>query len=293
MHSSNPAPRPPEAKPRWRPPPLIRGSVVLHAGAIGLALVRPHLWPWALSAVVADHLLITAAGLTPRSALLGPNWTRLPVRPAAMPAVAITIDDGPDAEVTPRVLDLLDEHHAQATFFCIGARIVRHGAIARDIIRRGHEIGNHSYRHLKRFSLLGPRAIADEVMRAQLAIAAAAGETARFFRAPAGFRNPFLEPVLAHAELELVSWTRRGFDTVNDGPDSVFGRLTRNLAARDILLLHDGNAARTRAGAPIILEVLPRLLVALKAAGLSCVTLSRALPGARQVRAVCSPGAPV
>src|SRR5580658_7139703 len=173
MRSSNP--RPPEAKPPWRPTPLIRGSVVLHAGAIGLALVRPHLWPWALSAVVADHLFITAAGLTPRSALLGPNWTRLPARPDAMPAVAIPIDDGPDAEVTPHVLDLLDEHHAQATFFCIGARIVRHGAIARDIVRRGHEIGNHSYRHLKRFSLLGPRAIADEVMLSQPLSRAGAG----------------------------------------------------------------------------------------------------------------------
>lgn len=295
MRSSTRAPPPPEAPARtnWRATPLIRGSVLLHAGAIGLALVRPHLWPWALSAVVADHLILTAAGLTPRSRLLGPNVTRLPAPPAASPSVAITIDDGPDPEVTPRVLDLLDAHQAHATFFCIGERLARHAALARDIVTRQHEVGNHSYRHLKRFSLLGPRGIADEIMRAQLAIAAVTGQTARYFRAPAGLRNPFLEPVLAHADLKLVSWTRRGFDTVNDNAALVLGRLTRRLAAGDILLLHDGNAARTRDGAPIILEVLPRLLAALKAAGLTPVTLSRGLKGTAAVAAACAPGAPV
>ena len=65
----------------------------------------------------------------------------------ARAAVAITIDDGPDPEVTPRVLDLLDEHGARATFFCIGERVERYPALARDIVARQHEIGNHSYRH--------------------------------------------------------------------------------------------------------------------------------------------------
>ena len=82
----------------------------------------------------------------------------------------------------------------------------------------------------------------------------------RFFRAPAGLRNPFLEPVLARESLQLVSWTRRGFDTVNGSARAVLGRLTRRLRAGDILLLHDGHAARTAAGTPVILEVLPRCL---------------------------------
>ena len=107
-----------------RPSPLVLASLALHAGAIGVVLVRPHWWPWALSAVIADHLLLAASGLWPRSHLLGPNWTHLPplaaVSPAGAPApgaVAITIDDGPDPEVTSRVLDLLDEHQARATVF--------------------------------------------------------------------------------------------------------------------------------------------------------------------------------
>ena len=179
-----------------RPSPLIRASVALHAGAIGVVLVRPHWWPWALSAVVADHLLLAGSGLWPRSHLLGPNWTHLPppeagsaARSPAPVAVAITIDDGPDPEVTPRVLDLLDEHNARATFFCIGERVERHPALARAIVARQHEIGNHTHRHLMRFSLLGPRGVAQEIGRAQEAIGAATGEVARFFRAPAGLRK--------------------------------------------------------------------------------------------------------
>ena len=298
----------PSARRAWRPSPLIRGSVALHVGAAGLALVRPDLWPWALSAVVADHLALTAAGLWPRSHLLGPNWTHLPAAggvpmrtspappfagEAAEPAIAITIDDGPDPEVTPRVLDLLDEHHAAATFFCIGERVARHPALARAIVERRHEIGNHSHRHTMRFSLLGPRGLAQEVAGAQQVICAATGEVPRFFRAPAGLRNPFLEPVLARADLLLASWTRRGFDTLNGSAEVVLGRLTRHLAAGDILLLHDGHAARTPSGTPVILEVLPRLLRALTAARLAPITLRAALAQSLAAPAQASlPGAP-
>jgi peptidoglycan-N-acetylglucosamine deacetylase len=271
---------------RWRPSPLIRASLALHAGAAGVTLLRPHWWPAALSAVVADHLLLAAAGLWPRSHLLGPNWTHLPP-PAdpAGPAVAITIDDGPDPEVTGRVLDVLAEHEARATFFCIGKRVERHPALARAIVARGHEIANHSYRHPMSFSLLGPRAIAREIAHAQGAIAEATGEIARFFRAPAGLRNPFLEPALTRANLQLVSWTRRGFDTVHGSAGRVLGSLTRGLQGGDILLLHDGHAARTPAGAPVILEVLPRLLSALTAARLAPITLRAAQERSAAARA--------
>ena len=262
---------------------MIRASLALHAGAIGAVIIRPHWWPWALSAVVADHLLLTACGLWPRSHLLGPNWTHLPPLAAPPPpgapraAVAITIDDGPDPEVTSRVLDLLDEHEARATFFCIGERVDRHPALARAIVARQHEIGNHTYRHLMRFSLLGPRGLAQEITRAQEAIGAATGEVARFFRAPAGLRNPFLEPALIRTNLQLVSWTRRGFDTVSGSAGRVLDSLTRDLQGGDILLLHDGHAARTSSGSPVILEVLPRLLQALAAAQLASITLRAAL----------------
>jgi peptidoglycan/xylan/chitin deacetylase (PgdA/CDA1 family) len=103
------------------------------------------------------------------------------------------------------------------------------------------------------------------------------GSSPRFFRAPAGLRNPFLDPILTRLRLSLVSWTRRGFDTVNGNSDAVYRRLANPLEDGDILLLHDGNAARGRGGAPVILEVLPRLLDALAVKQLRPVTLRSAL----------------
>ena len=97
------------------------------------------------------------------------------------------------------------------------------------------------------------------------------------FRAPAGLRNPFLDPVLTHLDLRLASWTRRGFDTVNSDASSVYRRLAEPLNAGDILLLHDGHAARDRAGAPVILGVLERLLETLEQRSLRAVTLRSAL----------------
>jgi len=267
-----------------RRPPLVGASVLLHGGAAAAVIARPHTWPWALGAVVADHLLLVAAGLWPRSQVLGENWIRLPA--AAAGQVALTIDDGPDPQVTPRTLELLARHGARATFFCIGERVARHPQLARRITAEGHAIGNHSHRHLHRFSLLGPRALAREVHEAQQAIIGATGTTPCFFRAPAGLRNVFLEPVLARANLRLVSWTRRGFDTVSHDGAQVLARLTRGLRARDILLLHDGHAARTAAGGAVIHQVLPPLLEACARAHLEPVTLSAALtrPGAASAR---------
>jgi peptidoglycan/xylan/chitin deacetylase (PgdA/CDA1 family) len=261
----------------WHPTPLLHLTAALHAGAAVALVVRPDTWPQALGTLAANHAALTAAGLWPRSRLLGPNWTRLPAHAAARGQIALTIDDGPDPEVTPRVLDILDRHGVHATFFVIGREVRRHPALAREIVRRGHAVENHSEAHHKRFSLLGPGGLAREIGAAQATLAEVCGETPRFFRAPAGLRNPFLERVLARLDLGLAAWTRRAFDTRNGDAPAVAARLTRRLAGGDILLLHDGNAARTARGVPVIVEALPRVLAACAAAGLAPVTLRAAL----------------
>jgi peptidoglycan/xylan/chitin deacetylase (PgdA/CDA1 family) len=263
--------------PRWHPTPLLKASAALHVGAAALALARPELWPWALGAVVVNHVHLTATGLWPRSSALGPNWTRLPEAARRRGEVALSLDDGPEPAVTPKVLALLDEYAVKATFFCVGRLVEERAELACEIVRRGHAIENHSYRHLNYFSLLGPRALSSEIERAQDVIGSVTGERPRFFRAPAGLRSPLLDPVLTRLNLLLASWTRRGFDSVNSDPDSVFQRLATGLAAGDILLLHDGHAARTRAGTPVILEVLPRLLTAIVESRLTPIRLRAAL----------------
>jgi peptidoglycan-N-acetylglucosamine deacetylase len=261
----------------WKPSPLLLASGAIHLGALAALVARPRDWPWAIGAVGLNHIAVAAAGLWPRSQLLGSNWTRLPVCGDLESRVAVTIDDGPDPDVTPQVLEQLDEHRACATFFCIGERVQLYPDVAKEIVRRGHAIENHSQRHRHNFSLLGPKAMSAEIRRGQETISQITGTTPAFFRAPAGLRNPFLDPILVRLGLQLASWTRRGFDTVNADAEAVLRRLVTPLQAGDILLLHDGHAARGRSGAPVILEVLPRLLDRLHSRGFTTVTLRSAL----------------
>ena len=258
-------------------PPFIRVSIALHAVALGTAVLVPGAIPWAVVALVLNHVLITGIGLTPRSHWLGRNVTRLPQAAIDRREVALTVDDGPDPDVTPQVLDLLDVYGQKATFFCIAERVAAHPALARDIVARGHSIQNHTARHCHNFAFLGTRAYTAEIGRAQDMLASVTGERPTCFRAPAGLRNPCLAPVLHRLGLSVVSWTRRGFDTRERDPAKVLARLARDLRAGDILLLHDGHAARTATDQPVVLEVLPPLLKQIHDASLRAVTLPQGL----------------
>lgn len=263
---------------RWRPTLVILLSMALHVAAIGYAIVGPEgaAW-WALAAMAANHTFLGTLGLWPRSTWLGPNITRLPATAKARMEIALTFDDGPDPEVTPKVLEMLDAHGARATFFCIAERAAEQPELVREILRRGHAVENHSRTHRATFPMLGLGGIRREITGAQHVLAEVTGHPPRFFRPPAGLRNPLLDPVLHELGLRLVSWTRRGYDTNRRDADDVADRLLDSLAAGDVLLLHDGHCARTARGKPVVLEVLPRVLEAARAGGLKPVTLSQAI----------------
>jgi peptidoglycan/xylan/chitin deacetylase (PgdA/CDA1 family) len=260
----------------WKPSGLLRISLLLHIAALLGVCIAPQYWPQALALVVLNHCLLAAVGLWPRSDLLGSNWTRLPAAATQRGEIAITIDDGPDPEVTPQVLAILEQHGVVATFFCIGAHAQLHAELCRDIARRGHAIENHSLHHRHTFALRGLGALHRDIEGAQAALTALTGARPQFFRAPAGLRNPLLDPVLQRCDLQLAAWTRRGFDTRPVAAATVLRRLSRNLRAGDILLLHDGHAGRQPDGTPTIVAVLPALLAKIRAAGLTPVTLRAA-----------------
>ena len=262
----------------WKPTLAIKLSILVLTSCILATLWQPSLWPWTLAIVFINHFILTLAGLIPRSALLGPNITCLPQDAAERGEVAITIDDGPNPEVTPQVLNILDHYQAKATFFCIGKLAARYPGLCQEITRRGHAIENHSLSHNWFFSLLDPWSIHREIREAQDLLSKLSRQSPRFFRPAAGLRNPQLEPVLAHCGLRLCSWSKRGFDTRVGDADAVFASLTRDLKGGDILLLHDGSAARTADGKPVILDVLPRLLDNLAQANLRSVTLRSVIP---------------
>ncbi|ADI30684.1 polysaccharide deacetylase family protein [Methylotenera versatilis] len=260
----------------WQPTLLIKISVILHVVLLAALLAAPQLWHWLLAIFIANQLVISVVGLLPRSNWLGPNWTKLPQAATRRHEIALTIDDGPNPLVTRPVLEILDRYQVKATFFQIGEHAMQHPELCREIIERGHAIENHSQRHKLYFSLMGSNGIMREITDGQETLSRITGIRPKFFRAPAGLRNPFLEPVLSRLGLILVSWSVRAFDTQITDTEKVKKTLISGLKPGAIILLHDGNAARSKTNVPIIIAVLPDLLEAARAKGLHFVTLAEA-----------------
>jgi peptidoglycan/xylan/chitin deacetylase (PgdA/CDA1 family) len=261
----------------WRRSPFLVGTAAFHGVALATMLAFPRSWRLIVAGLVGNHVALSAAGMFPRCGWLGPNITRLPEAPALEGVVALTFDDGPDPDTTPAVLNLLDQAGARATFFCVGRRAEAHADIVAAIRARGHGVENHTDTHPNGFAFRGPAGLRREIQDGQAAIERAGGGRPTFFRAPAGIQNPWLSAVLAGAGLSLVSWTRRGYDTVTRDGARVAARLKRGLRERDILLLHDANSARDMRGRPVVLEALPRVLDAMARTGLRSEALHRVI----------------
>ncbi|GAB3359047.1 polysaccharide deacetylase family protein [Lysobacter tyrosinilyticus] len=194
-------------------------------------------WIWGLPAMLLSHLPILWGTMKPDSRLFGPALRRLPTHE---PRVWLTIDDGPSDETTA-VLDLLDRHQARATFFVVGECARKRPDLVREIVRRGHTLGNHSDTHPQAwFWALGPRQMRAQIAQNQATLAEITGITPRWFRAVVGMANPFVSAPLRDLGLARVAWSARGFDGVAADPGAVVARIERDLAPGAIVLLHEG-----------------------------------------------------
>lgn len=194
-------------------------------------------WQIGLPFMVATHLPFWWGVLWPYSRMYGPVLNRLP---GDSPRVWLTIDDGPSHD-TRTLLDVLDAHDAKATFFLVAERAEAHPALVREIIDRGHDIGNHSNTHPQAwFWALGPKRMRREITDAQSTLTRLAGRAPRWFRAVVGMSNPFVHAPLKDLGLARVAWSARGFDGVGRTVDAVMSRLAPDLSPGAIILLHEG-----------------------------------------------------
>lgn len=224
-------------------------AVALH-GAMGLVWWRFG-WPWGLACGAGICALWCWGTFLPGSQLYGPVATRVRGE-----GVLLTIDDGPDPDDTPAVLDLLDRHGVKAVFFVIGDKVRRFPELAREIVARGHELGNHTMTHPQASMwCAGPGRTRREIVDCQRAIEEVAGVTPRWFRAPVGHRNFFTHPVTAELGLDVVAWSRRGFDTVERDVERIVASLCDGAGDGDVLLLHEA----TPLAPEIVRRVLERL----------------------------------
>lgn len=172
-------------------------------------------------------------------------------------AIALTFDDGPHPERTPRVLDLLAQAKVHATFFLIGERAVAHPELVRRIAAEGHEVGNHSWSHARRLPFCSGRRIEAELSRCQDALAELTGVTPRLFRPPYGARDVRVYRIARALELTPVLWSVDSFDWAGVSAQRVLAR-ARRARGGDVVLLHDGDP-KAEGLLPALAEWLPAL----------------------------------
>lgn len=212
-----------------------------YLGAMGALLLVDYfllnipLWMYlALSLLL---LLAIVAGSSIMSLqFFAPTFTRLP---ATEKMIALTFDDGPSADHTPAVLQVLEKYGAKATFFCIGKRLEAHKELAAAMVAKGHVLGNHSYSHSNFFSTFGAQQVQEEIKRTNQVLQEITGTPCTIFRPPYGVTNPPIARAAAACNMQLIGWNLRSFDTATTDPQKVVQRVMKQLKPGTVLLLHD------------------------------------------------------
>jgi peptidoglycan-N-acetylglucosamine deacetylase len=184
-------------------------------------------------------------------------------RTALGSGAALTFDDGPHAQGTPAVLDVLGGYGVHATFFLVGEQVLRNPTIASEIAAAGHTIGLHCHRH-RNLLRLAPWQVREDVAHAQAAIEDATGVSPALYRPPYGILNATALRLARRAGRRTLLWSDWGRDwEARATPESIAARLTDHVGQGSILLLHDaddysaaGSWRRTALALPRVLDVL-------------------------------------
>lgn len=192
---------------------------------------------WAYAVVVFVYSWVVFYGVYfIQSGFFMPTIWRAP-RP--LRAIALSFDDGPSADYTPQVLDILREQGVKAAFFCIGKNIAGNEALLARIHREGHLIGNHSFSHSVWFDLYSSSKMLADVQAADRAVESVTGKRPLFFRPPFGVINPMLRDAIRQSGHRVIGWSLRSYDTVINDKHTLMTRLLRLLQPGSIVLLHD------------------------------------------------------
>lgn len=268
---------------------------LLRAGCVtwlGLGIAFGGLHAWTLLPPVIVYALLAIDGVArPRSGWLLPVVSH---GSREKSEVALTFDDGPDPELTPRILDTLEAHRAHATFFVIGRWAEAHPQLVRRMLDEGHEVGNHSYAHPRLLNMRARRAMLREIERGREALRPLGVNIHgnRLYRPPMGLKNPALARIQRQLGLTVVAWSLHAGDTRKRDPQTVAGRVLERIRGGDIVLFHDGHDLADRKRRSAVAEALEQILPELSRRGLRSVTVSDLLDENREGAALASAPTP-
>jgi peptidoglycan/xylan/chitin deacetylase (PgdA/CDA1 family) len=253
-------------------PTKLNFTVAAKAGslAILLAVLFIMIDGWlALIPLAGFFLLCLAAPFFPRFGFYLPVIYR---GTSGKNAVAITFDDGPDPLITPLLLKLLLKLQIKATFFVVGEKVAAHPELFKEIVRQGHLIGNHSYRHSYRTLFKTSPSIVTDIKATQNVLNDF-GIRPLAFRPPAGITSPSLRSALLKTGMYLVNFSCRPLDGGNRWISNLAKRILKRLRPDDIVLLHDIRPP-DESLIPVWINEIENLLTGIESSGLMVLPLS-------------------
>ncbi|WP_417887462.1 polysaccharide deacetylase family protein [Zunongwangia sp.] len=193
-----------------------------------------NLWPLAVAAILYPILLITvSANIRWNFFLKGYHHNT-----AATNKICITFDDGP-SDYTLQILDILDKYNAKACFFCIGQHMEKHPEIVKEIYKRGHVIGNHTYSHTRKMGFLSSKTLVREIEACDIVAYDLLQLKLNFFRPPFGIINPNTKKAIEKTGHHVIGWNLRTYDAIINDKEKIVVKIKRRLQAGDVVLLHD------------------------------------------------------
>lgn len=191
-------------------------------------------------------------------------------------AVCLTFDDGPNEPFTSQILDILKQFKVKATFFVIGKNVERFPDTIKRALSDGHQIGNHTFDHHV-LPLRAPSHIRDQIRKTADLIEKLTSIRPQLFRAPHGWRNPWVSRVARQEGCIPVAWTWGVWDTNRPGSEKIIERTVKGLRNGCILLLHDGRGCEHPADASQMVQALPVIIREARRAGYEFLTVAEML----------------
>lgn len=249
---------------------VLRAVCLLWLG-IGLVVAGAQLWTL-LPPMMAYVVLAGDGALRP-----GSGWLMPVIRHGDRdnPSVALSFDDGPDATLTPLVLDALQRHRVRSTFFVIGQHAEAHSGLIRRMVNEGHEIANHSYTHSRFLNMRFRTAMREDILRGVQALTRLCPKVSpTLYRPPMGLKNPTLARLQQQMGLRVVAWSLHARDTRGRNAERIAGRILRRIRAGDIVVFHDGHDLEGKRRDTALVQALELILPVLSRRGLQPVTVS-------------------
>ncbi len=183
--------------------------------------------------------------------------------------VALSFDDGPHPMYSAPILDTLNKYNVPATFFCIGKNISGNEHLLQRIKNEGHITGNHSYSHHFWFDMFGSKKMLADMQQMDDTVMNTIGMRPVLFRPPYGVMNPNLAKAIKKGGYTPIGWSIRSFDTAIKDKQKLLSRITGQMKAGDIILLHDSME--------ITASILPELIVQIQNKGFRIERLDKML----------------